>query len=305
MYCPDCKKTNDTDALFCITCGRPLREVLQQAVPKQRKAYLAALLFVPVVVLAAGVGYYKFFLPDGVAALVNGEEINLSELDAAVARAQGGQGTASGRLRYQLLNQLIAQRIVLQEAHKAGISVSKEEIATAAAQARTASTLDDEAFQRQVGSEFGGQRAFEDFLERGLLMSKFFSVKVVPPGSDPYTAQIMINRWLEDATGRATVRIALAGQGAGPGCGCCNANGQEPHGRSKPGQGCATASRPKANDTGSVAAEAGLRYWHAMHGPDAVTARCTDFGCHVQVDILKNETIIGSLRYQDGNISEQ
>jgi hypothetical protein len=71
-----------------------------------------------------------------------------------------------------------------------------------------------------------------------------------------------------------------------------------------PGQGRAAANRPEATDAGKAAADAGLRYWHAKHGSDAVTARFTDFGCHVQVDIVKNEKIIGSLRYQDGNISE-
>jgi hypothetical protein len=305
MHCPDCKKTNDTDALFCTACGRPLEEAPQQAVSKQRRAYFIALLFVPVIVLAAGIGYYKFFLPDGVAAVVNGEEIKLSELDAAVARAQGRQGAASGQLRYQLLNQLIAQRIVLQEARKAGISISKEEIETAAAEARTSSGLDDATFNKEVGSQYGSLRAFEDALERRLLVNRFLAVKVVPPGADPLAARSAINRWLEDITGRAAVRIALAGQGAGPGCGCCNAdNGQAPQRLGMPGQGRAAANRPEATDAGKAAADAGLRYWHAKHGPDAVTARFTDFGCHIQVDIVKNEKIIGSLRYQDGNISE-
>ncbi len=91
MHCPDCKKTNDTDAHFCTACGR-LLQVLPQAVAEQRKAYFIALLFVPVIMLAAGIGYYKFFLPEGVVAVVNGEEIKRSELDAAVARALERQG---------------------------------------------------------------------------------------------------------------------------------------------------------------------------------------------------------------------
>jgi hypothetical protein len=304
VHCPDCKQTNDTDALFCTSCGRPLEAAPQQAVKIQRRAYFIALLFVPVIALTAGIGYYKFFLPNGVAAVVNGEEIKLSELDAAVARAQGSKEAASNQLRYQLLNQLITQRIVIQEARKAGISVSKEEIETSTIEARTSSGLDEATFNREVASQYGSLRTFKDALERRLLVNKFFAVKVVPPGTDPSTARSAINRWLDDIAGRAAVRIALAGQGAGPGYGCCNReDGQASQRSGIRGHGCAAVNKPAVSDVGK-AADAGLRYWHAKHGLDAITTQLTDYGCHIQVDIVKNKKIIGSLRYQDGSITE-
>jgi hypothetical protein len=304
VHCPNCKQTNDTDALFCTECGRPLEAAPQKAVKIQRRAYLIALLFVPVIMLAAGIGYYKFFLPNGVAAVVNGEEIKFSELDAAVARAQGSQEAASSQLRYQLLNQLITQRIVIQEARKAGISVSKEEIETSATEARTSSGLDEATFSREVVSQYGSLRTFKEALERRLLVNKFLAVKVVPPGADPSTARSAINRWLDDIAGRAAVRIALAGPGAGPGCGCCNTEeGQASQKSGIRGHGCAAVNIPAASDVGK-AADAGLRYWHAKHGLDAVTTQLTDYGCHIQVDIVKNKKIISSLRYQDGSITE-
>jgi SurA-like protein len=304
VHCSNCKQTNDTDALFCTACGRPLEEAPQQAVKTQRRAYFIALLFVPVIALAAGIGYYKFFLPNGVVAVVNGEEIKFSELDAAVARAQGSQEAASSQLRYQLLNQLITQRIVIQEARKAGISVSKEEIETSATEARTSSGLDEATFNREVVSQYGSLRTFKDALERRLLVNKFLAVKVVPPGADPSAARSAINRWLDDIAGRAAVRIALAGQGAGPGCGCCNTeDGQASRKSGIQGHGCAAVTKPAASDVGK-AEDAGLRYWHAKHGLDTVTMQLTDYGCHIQVDIVKNKKIIGSLRYQDGSITE-
>jgi len=304
VHCPDCKQTNDTDAFFCTACGRPLEAAPQQTVQIQRRAYFIALLFVPVIAIAAGIGYYKFFLPDGIAAVVNGEEIKLSELDAAVTRAQGKQEAASTQVRNQLLNQLITQRIVIQEARKAGISVSKEEIDTAATGARTSSSLDEATFNRQVVSQYGSLPAFKDALERSLLANKFLAVKVVPPGADQPTAQSAIKRWLDDIAGRATVRIALAGQGVGPGCGCYNT--EDGQASQRPGiqvHGCSLVNKPTASDVGKVT-DAGLRFWHEKYGPDAVTARLTDYGCHIQVDIVKNKEIIGSLRYQDGDIKE-
>jgi SurA-like N-terminal domain len=304
VHCPDCKQTNDTDALFCTACGSPLEATPQQTVHIQRRAYFIALLFVPIIAIAVGIGYYKFFLPNGVAAVVNGEEIKLSELDAAVIRAQGRQEATSSQLRYQLLNQLITQRIMLQEARKAGISVSKEEIETAANEARASSGIDEATFNRQVVSQYGSLRAFKDALERRLLANKFLAVKVVPPGADQPTAQSAIKRWLDDIAGRAAVRIALAEQGAGPGCGCCNTENAQASQRSGiQGHGCAAVNKRAASDVGK-AADVGLRFWHAKYGPDAVTARLTDYGCHIQVDIVKNNEIIGTLRYQEGNITE-
>jgi len=275
-----------------------------QTVRIQRRAYFIALLFVPVVVIAVSIGYYKFFLPDGVAAVVNGEEIMLSELDVAVARAQGRREASSNQLRYQILNQLISERIVIQEARKAEISVTKEEIETAATEARISSRLGEATFNREVISQYGSLHAFEEALERRILVNKFLSAKIAPPGADPSTARSAINRWLDDISGRATVRISLAGQGAGTGCGCCNSeNGQATRSSGISEHGCAAAYKTAASDAGK-AADTGLRFWYAKHGLDSVTTRLTDYGCHIQIDIVKNEKIIGSLRYQDGNITE-
>jgi len=136
------------------------------------------------------------------------------------------------------------------------------------------------------------------------LVNKFLSAKIAPPGADPSTARSAINRWLDDIAGRATVRISLAGQRTGTGCGCCSSKkGQAPRSSDISENGCAASYKTAASDAGK-AADAGLRFWYAKHGLDSVTARLTDYGCHIQIDIVKNEKIIGSLRYQDGSITE-
>jgi hypothetical protein len=257
---------------------------------------LFALLFVPVIVIAIAVGYYKFFLPDGVAAVVNGEEIKLSELTAAVSRMQGG-GEATTQLRSQALNELIAERLVLQEARKAGMQVSKQEVAAAAAQARTSSGLDDAAFTMEIRSFYGSVRGFEQQLERRTLINRLIAERVVPPGADPQTASRAVNLWLRDLSGKASVRIALAEQWPGEGCGCCSKE-------SGPRKQTTASAQPPVSEKSRAAADACLQYWRAKHGPEAVTTRLMDYGCHYQVDIMKNEKIIGSLRYQGGAITE-
>ena len=289
MQCNSCKTTNEPDAVFCSECGRPLADQARDPAKKQRKSYLFFLLFVPVIVIAAAVGYYKFFLPDGVAAVVNGEEIRLSELNTAASRMQGGSDAASAGLRYQALNELIAERLALQEARKAGIEVSKEEVAAAAAQAQAAAGLDAGAFNKEMKSLHGSMRGFENMLERRILISRLIAERVVPPGADPGTAGRAVDQWLRNLSEKAAVRIALAEQWSGGGCSCCNKEG----GQAQP-----------VSDKAKAATDAGLQYWRVKHGPEAVSARLTDFGCHMQVDIVKNEKIIGSLRYQSGTITE-
>jgi hypothetical protein len=248
----------------------------------------------------AGIGYYKFLLPDGVAAFVNDEEILLSELDEAVARVQGEGSAVPEGLRHQILNQLITERVALQEARKAGISVSREELAVAAREARAASGLTDKSFDREISSLFGNRRAFEAALERRLLIRKVIAEKVAPSGVDPVSARRATDQWLRDVTTRAAVRIALAEQVAGPGCRCCNG----PREGNKTGQNIAAKQSPASNRM-KTALDATLRYWHAKHGPDAIETRQTDFGCHIQVDIFQQEKMIASLRYQSGIITEQ
>lgn len=303
MNCPKCMTMNDPDARYCSECGTSISMESMARPARSRRTYLFALILLPVIALAVGLGYYKFFLPDGVVAVVNGEEIGRSELDGAAARSPEAGSAASGPLRFQMLNRLIAERIVLQEARKAGTRATSEEIANAEAEARTSSGLDEAAFNKEILSQYGSVRAFQADLERRLLIRKFLAANVVPAGAEPQAAQKTVNRWFESMSNKAVVRVALAEQGAGPGCGCSNNPGQAAGTK----QGCRVAGAPaqQASDRKSAATDAALRYWRAKHGPEAVTARAIDFGCHVQVDIVRNEKIIGSLRYQGGSIIEQ
>ncbi len=305
MNCPECKAPNDEDALFCTACGKSLDEAQPKAVAKQRRVYLIALLFIPVVIIAGAIGYYKFYLPNGVAAVVNGEEIKLSELDAAIARMRGAGDAPATGLRYQALDQLISERLVLQEARKAGIEVSQEALVKAAAEAQAASGLTEAAFSQAVSARYGSMSGFENELMRCIMINRLITEKIVPPGTDPRAAAHVVNQWLQNLSARATVRIALAEQLAGPGCSCCN--NRDEAGLKKGVPGCA-AARAGAESTASkeqAAVNAALRYWHEKHGPDTVTAQPTDYGCHVQVDIIKDNKIIGSLRFQGGSIVQQ
>jgi hypothetical protein len=305
LICPECSSENDADALFCADCGKSLVDQSGGPASKKGRPYFIGVLFAAVITLIAA-GYYKFILPDGVAAVVNDEKITLSELDAAVARMGGKAGDAADGLRYRALNELIAERLVLQEAGKAGIRISSDEASSAARDVQAASGLDDAAFTSQMKALYGSTRDFQKALERRLVINRYLAERIVPRGAGPQAAAQAVDQWLRHLTAKASVRIALAENLSAP-CGGCRSQseGQSIQTCSRPDRGCQARNGRTASTIASKAAEeAGLRYWHLKHGPDAVSARLQDFGCHIQVEIVKDERIIGSLRYQDGIITE-
>lgn len=223
MICPVCSFENDADALFCADCGKSLVDHAGSHAGKKSRPYFIGVLFAAVIILVAA-GYYKFILPDGVAAVVNGEKITLSELDAAVARMGGTTGGAADGLRYRALDELLAERLVLQEAGKAGIRISGDETASAARDARAASGLDDAAFTSQMKALYGSTRDFQKALERRLVINRYLAERIVPRGAGPQAAAQAVDQWLRRLTAKASVRIALAENLSAP-CGGCRGHG--------------------------------------------------------------------------------
>jgi len=248
MQCAKCAITNDADALFCSACGNSLQGA-DLARVRSRRPYWYVLILAPALALVVGIGYYKFLLPDGIAAVVNGEDIRLSELDGVVARSQRTNAAADPRFRYRALNMLIMERLVQQEAHKAGMEISREELASAVAQARAASGLQEEAFVCEVSMQYGSMQAYEKSLKRRLLTSSFLAGKAAPRDGDPETVRMSRERWMQDLMARASIRIALSEEMQGPGCGSGCGAGQ---GAAKPcqgaqGHGCAQAAGSGCN----------------------------------------------------------
>jgi hypothetical protein len=319
MNCGKCNAANDADAVFCEQCGSSLGTVPA----KGRRPYFYALLLVPFLLLAAGIGYYKFILPSGIAAEVNGEAITVTELEAAV-RMNGSAANlpaeAQGQLRYAALSELITERIAMQEARKADVRVSVQEMDAATEQMRAASGLDEQAFKTRVNERYGSMVAFRKGLERRLAIRKFIDQKVTAEAANPAEANMRLSQWLRNATEKAAVRIALNEElpASGAGCGCCSKGaGQQgsgpANGQGKPGcgqgKGCnpqagPAAGSPQAKAQIEAARTAALDYWKKQNGSGPVETKVTDFGCHVQVDIVANSKIAKSLRYQNGAISE-
>lgn len=236
MLCPACNHTNDADATFCAECGRP--NVNQPAAKpfRSRRIYLYALFLVPVLIGVAALGYYRFFLPDGVVAVVNGEEIRNSELEDALIllrktglagsgpkAAAGDQGDQEkAQLRYEALAQLIQERLLLQEARKAGVRVSGDETAAALTAMRVSSGMDEARFRAYAAARYGGAGALEQMIAKSLMINKLLSGKAAG-ASGPSAARSAASAWFEGVSRRAVVRVSLAEQWSGAACSCCAA----------------------------------------------------------------------------------
>jgi hypothetical protein len=307
MKCGKCDTINDDDAVFCTNCGSALN-ALTEGPRKTWRSYWYALLLIPVLIAAAGMGYYKFMLPNGIAAVVNGEDITIPELDAVMQSAWSGKDIPEkelGRMRYSALSDLITERIACQEARKAGVRVSPEEIDDAIARMRSAAGLDEKSFDAQVNALYGGRDNFSKGMERRLIIRKFIDERIAAGITDPTIAGFRVNQWLQGISSTATVRVSLKEQmQKSSGCACCGGSGTGPakHGCDPKTGAPAAGTQPGSQIT--AARNAAISYWSQKHGSGPVETKVTDFGCHIQVDIMENNKIAKSLRYQNGTVTE-
>ena len=292
MQCRTCSKDNDTDAVFCVSCGNVLAGPLSEGVKRNRRIYRYALFLIPAVLLAAAAGYYKYILPDGVAAVVNGEKITLAEVDGFMnVNRSGGELPVEvrTRMRYAALSDLINERIAWQAAQKAGVSVAAAEIDAAYDRAQKATGTRSD-FDDLIAAQYGSRSAFRAALERKIGIRKFISERLAAGTSDPTIVDGRVNQWLSTAISGASVRVALAEQAPASGCGCCNTGGK--------------GGASGMTDQMKEAQKAVRAYWQARHGGGPVEMRSSDFGCHIQVDVMKENRTAQSFRYQNGTISE-
>lgn len=292
MRCGTCTKENDGDAVYCMHCGTTFSPRPSGTAGTGRTAYRYALLLIPAILLASAAGYYKYVLPHGTAAVVNGENILLAEVEGALQGISGGQRVSEEtrtRMRYAALSDLINERIAWQAAQQAGISVDADEVQAlyehAQATAGGPGKLDD-----LIAAQYGSRSAFRAALERKIGIRKFIAERLAAGTTDPSVVDGRVSRWLGEAVSRASVRIALAEQAPASACGCCNPAGRD---------GASGMSVRQREAQMAVRA-----YWRARNGEEPRELRSTDLGCHIQVDVMQGDKVARSFRYQNGSVAE-
>ncbi|MDP9353144.1 MAG: peptidyl-prolyl cis-trans isomerase [Chloroflexota bacterium] len=101
------------------------------------------------------------------AAMVNGDPITFEELDTLLER----------RYAAQIIDQLIIERLIAQEAERQNITATEEEITAELERAR-GSLQPGQDFEQAVTEQFGGQEAFREQLRLNVLLQKMLAPQI-------------------------------------------------------------------------------------------------------------------------------
>lgn len=127
---------------------------------------------------------------DRIVAVVNDEIILLSELavfsgpfeERAAQEAPDPVGRALARreVRQKILDEMIADRLVSEEASMLGLSVNEREVDSEVARIKRENNLDDTAFRKQLAAQGMDEKMLRDQLRRIRLRQKVTEVRVQP-----------------------------------------------------------------------------------------------------------------------------
>lgn len=301
LYCPDCQ------ALFGGW--------------KTKKFWLIGILFSVVLVAFLGllladweIGSWKVsfhsILGRKPVAVINGETITRAEFQKrlkvirAAMEQQYGPDLFSGEngqmllgnLEQKILDGFLEEKLIAQEARRLGIQVSNQDVEKEIQQISKEAYGTKENFLAKIRERKISDQELNNFVRNYLLYKRLKEAKST--GSDPG----VFNAWLLGAKQRAQLAVYDFGQrsvirSSLSGGGCCGSGGSS--------NSCMVSRPGKQLDakTESDARKVALDAFQKEHPREQeITAKVTDYGCHIQVDIQKEGRIIKSYSYREGKV---
>jgi hypothetical protein len=300
VLCPSCGEGNEKGARFCVHCGgSPIEK--RKIFSKNRYLFYGMISLVLI-----GVAGFAL-MGSGESALVgkvNGEGITRKDFIKRLERARKfyedryGQNLFEGdaekenlnRLKSDVLDEMTVEKILLQEAKTAGYtSVPEEEIGKQLETIKKAHGLSDTDLQKRGGRNTEDLKA--ELRDRWMISQ--FVEKTILKG-DRINAESLIGQWLTEARAKAkietyeklepvsTVRASCCRSGCGGGSG----------------------AQPLDPKVEQEAKAKGLEYYEKKTQKKGASARVTNFGCHIQVDIIEDGKVVVSLTYREGEVQE-
>jgi hypothetical protein len=303
VRCSSCGEEIGRKDRFCVQCGNPF--------PRKRRLSFRNryVLFGAMVLIVAGAG--AFFFTEGLESKfvgkVNGEGISREEFSKRLERTkkfyeirygqtlfQGEEGKENlNRLKTDILDEMTTEKILLQEAKSAGYSSAPdEEIVKQVEAIRGKHGLSDDGLKQKMGVSI---EDLKDELRKEWTISQFIEKAVLK--GDQQNGQVVFAQWFTNAKAKAkietyekleplsTAKASCCGSGGG-GCG---------------GSGRAQPLDPKIEQEAKAK---GLEYYEKKTHKKAANAKVTDFGCHIQVDIIEDGKVVLSLTYKQGEVQE-
>jgi len=300
--CPSCNGGNEKKARFCVHCGNPFL--------KKRRIRFASrsILFAAIgIILAGAISYFLLGGPESrLIGKVNGEGITRQEFSKRLERVkrfyelrygqnlfQGEEGKENlNRIKTDLLDEMTTEKILLQEAKGAGYSSApEEEIVKQVEAIKGKYGLSDEDLKQKMGLNIEELRGE---LRRGWMISQFLEKAVLK--GDQQNGELIIAQWLTRAKTNAKIETYEKLQPVFTAkASCCSS-----------GSGCGGGGRARPPDP-KIEKEAkakGLEYYEKKTQKKGASARVTDFGCHIQVDIIEDGKVVVSLTYKQGEVQE-
>ena len=300
--CPSCSGGNEKEARLCVHCGNPL--------PRRRRTSKKILHISFGAIGLILIGAIGFFWMDGfeskLIGKVNGEEITRKEFLKRVEQAkkfyelhygqsflQGEEGKENlNRLKTDIFDEIATEKILLQEAKRAGYSSApEEEIARQVETVKNKYGLTDVDLKQKMG---GGIEGLKEEIQKGWIISQFLE-RVVLKG-DQQNGELLFAQWFTKAKAKAKIETyekfepVLTAKTS-----CC-----------KSGCGGSRTQRTQPLDP-KIEKEAkakGLEYYEKKTHKKGASAKVTDFGCHIQVDIIEDGKVVLSLTYKQGEVQE-
>jgi len=315
--CVHCGKGAGEGELYCPEC----RAIHPAKKPK--RLWIFSILFSALLISLTGLLLWHGGLSFGSlsldsilrrpAAVINGEPIARADLKVrvksirAMLERQYGRDLFAGQrgrallenLEQEVLDGMLEERVVFQEARKLKIQISDETVQQELQKISKEIYGNWEKFQARLREEGVSKEDLQNHI-RTLLLYKAVKAAKAPLGSNP---DISFNAWLIQAKQKAELAIYYSGDSAGCssalGGGCCSPGGSGSVGNQyRPGGPVDPKTEREAK---KVALEA---YQKANPSEKGVTAKVTDYGCHIQVDIQKEGRIVKSYSYQGGKAFE-
>jgi len=298
--CPSCGGGNEKRDQFCVNCGNPL--------PKSKKTRYKKRYTLFGAISLALVGSIVFFWMGGfeskLVGKVNGEGISRKEFSKRLEQAkkfyevrygqtlfQGEEGKENlNRLRTDILDEMTTEKILLQEAKSAGYAFAPdEEIVKQVEVVKKKYGLSDDNLKQKMGVSI---EDLKEELRKGWIISQFVEKAVLK--GDQQNSELIFAQWLTRAKTNAKIETYEKLQPVSTAKASCCSSGCGGGGRARP-------LDPKIEKEAKTKA---LDYYEKKTQKKGQSARVTNFGCHIQVDIIEDGKVVVSLTYKQGEVQE-
>lgn len=297
--CPFCGEGNDRKSRFCVHCGKPLL--------RRRKPLFTSrsiLLGMIGLLLVGGIlPLWRIGSESKLVGKVNGEGITREEFSKKVDRlkkfyetrygqslfqGEAGKGNLN-RLKTEILDEMINEKILLQEARRAGYTPApEEEIEKQVEAIKKQYRLSEDELKKMSGQSIEDLKAE---LRKEWGISQFIEKAVLK--GDQVNGELLFGQWLKKAKTETKIETYEKLEPVSTAKASCCTSGC--------GGGTVQPLDPKIEQEAKAKA---LEYYEKKTQKKGADAQVTNFGCHIQVDIIQEGKIVVSLAYRKGEVQE-